>query len=104
VRTEGSEPAAIWVYRLRPPQPTASRTTCPIRATTCSCSVARAARHFGDGFAVIVLPAYLSAIGYAGPDRFVATAAHPAPRCSCDGRIPRAALDLRGLLIAGAFS
>ena len=25
--------------------------------------VARAARNFGDGFAVIVLPAYLSAIG-----------------------------------------
>ena len=65
---------------------------------------ARAARNFGDGFAVIVLPAYLAAIGYESREiGLVATAAlfgaalltltvgYLAPR-----------FDLRSLLIAGA--
>ena len=37
--------------------------------------VARAARNFGDGFAVIVLPAYLSAIGYGSIDIGIVAAA-----------------------------
>jgi len=66
---------------------------------------ARAARNFGDGFAVIVLPAYLSAIGYepaqvglvataalAGAALLTLTVGYLAPR-----------FDLRSLLIAGAL-
>ena len=65
---------------------------------------ARAARNFGDGFAVIVLPAYLSAIGYepaqiglvataalAGAALLTLTVGYLAPR-----------FDLRSLLLAGA--
>jgi len=67
--------------------------------------VARAARNFGDGFAVILLPAYLAAIGYtpaqiglvataalAGAALLTLTVGYLAPR-----------FDLRSLLIAGAF-
>ena len=66
---------------------------------------ARAARNFGDGFAVIVLPAYLAAIGYepaqiglvataalAGAALLTLTVGYLAPR-----------FDLRSLLLAGAF-
>ena len=65
---------------------------------------ARAARNFGDGFAVILLPAYLSAIGYepaqiglvataalAGAALLTLTVGYLAPR-----------FDLRSLLLAGA--
>jgi MFS family permease len=66
---------------------------------------ARAARNFGDGFAVIVLPAYLSAIGYTpGEIGLVATAALSGAALltlSVGWLAPR--FDLRGLLIAGAF-
>jgi MFS family permease len=67
--------------------------------------VARAARNFGDGFAVIVLPAYLSAIGYAPAQvGFVATAALSGAALltlTVGWLAPR--FDLRSLLIAGAF-
>jgi MFS family permease len=67
--------------------------------------VARAARNFGDGFAVIVLPAYLSAIGYEPAQvGFVATAALSGAALltlTVGYLAPR--FDLRSLLIAGAF-
>jgi MFS family permease len=66
---------------------------------------ARAARNFGDGFAVIILPAYLTAIGYS-PAQFgvVATTAllGSALLTLAVGYLaPR--FDLRSLLIAGAL-
>ncbi len=66
---------------------------------------ARAARNFGDGFAVIVLPAYLTAIGYS-PAQFgvVATTAlfgSALLTLSVGWLAPR--FDLRSLLIAGAL-
>jgi MFS family permease len=65
---------------------------------------ARAARNFGDGFAVIILPAYLTAIGYS-PAQFgvVATTAllgSALLTLSVGWLAPR--FDLRSLLIAGA--
>src|SRR5690242_14600038 len=66
---------------------------------------ARAARNFGDGFAVIVLPAYLSAIGYEPAQiGLVATAALSGAALltlTVGWLAPR--FDLRSLLIAGAF-
>ncbi|HEY1542860.1 MAG TPA: MFS transporter [Xanthobacteraceae bacterium] len=66
---------------------------------------ARAARNFGDGFAVIILPAYLSAVGYQPAQiGVVATAAlaGSALLTLCVGYLaPR--FDLRNLLIAGAL-
>jgi len=66
---------------------------------------ARAARNFGDGFAVIILPAYLTAIGYS-PSQFgvVATTAllgSALLTLSVGWLAPR--FDLRSLLIAGAL-
>jgi MFS family permease len=66
---------------------------------------ARAARNFGDGFAVIILPAYLTAIGY-GPAQIgvVATAAllgSALLTLAVGWLAPRH--DLRALLIAGAL-
>jgi MFS family permease len=65
---------------------------------------ARAARNFGDGFAVIVLPAYLTAIGFApAAVGIVATAAllgSALLTLSVGLLAPR--FDLRSLLIAGA--
>jgi MFS family permease len=67
--------------------------------------IARAARNFGDGFAVIVLPAYLSAIGYEPAQiGFVATAALSGAALltlTVGYLAPR--FDLRSLLIAGAI-
>jgi MFS family permease len=67
--------------------------------------VARAARNFGDGFAVIVLPAYLSAIGYTPAQvGLVATAALSGAALltlTVGYLAPR--FDLRSLLLAGAF-
>jgi len=65
---------------------------------------ARAARNFGDGFAVIILPAYLTAVGYS-PAQFgvVATTALAGSALltlSVGWLAPR--FDLRSLLIAGA--
>jgi MFS family permease len=66
--------------------------------------VARAARGFGDGFAVIILPAYLSAIGFRSVEiGFVATAALLGTALltlSVGFFAPR--YDLRNLLLAGA--
>lgn len=66
--------------------------------------LARAARGFGDGFAVIILPAYLSAIGFRPIDiGFVATAALLGTALltlSVGFLAPR--YDLRNLLLAGA--
>ena len=66
---------------------------------------ARAARNFGDGFAVIILPAYLAAIGFdAGAIGIVAAAAllGSALLTLTVGLLaPR--FDLRSLLLAGAF-
>jgi MFS family permease len=66
--------------------------------------VARAARGFGDGFAVIILPAYLSAIGFRPLEiGFVATAALLGTALltlSVGFLAPR--YDLRNLLLAGA--
>ena len=66
---------------------------------------ARAARNFGDGFAVIVLPAYLTAIGFEpAAIGIVATAAllgSALLTLSVGFLAPR--FDLRGLLIAGAL-
>lgn len=43
---------------------------------------ARGVRGFGDGFAIIILPAYLSAIGSAPPRSAWSPARHcSAPRC-----------------------
>src|SRR5215813_7787243 len=65
----------------------------------------RAARNFGDGFAVIILPAYLAAIGFdAGAIGIVAAAAllGSALLTLTVGLLaPR--FDLRSLLLAGAF-
>jgi MFS family permease len=65
---------------------------------------ARAARNFGDGFAVIVLPAYLAAIGFESREiGFVATAALSGAALltlTVGYLAPR--FDLRSLLIAGA--
>src|SRR3954466_9297964 len=65
---------------------------------------ARGVRGFGDGFAVIILPAYLTAIGY-DPVQIgiVATAAllGTALLTLCTGMIA-ARYDLRTLMIAGA--
>jgi MFS family permease len=65
---------------------------------------ARAARGFGDGFAVIILPAYLSAIGFGSAEiGFVATSAllGTALLTLAVGFLaPR--YDLRNLLLAGA--
>ncbi|HVT55950.1 MAG TPA: MFS transporter, partial [Xanthobacteraceae bacterium] len=65
---------------------------------------ARAARGFGDGFAVIILPAYLSAIGFRPVEiGFVATAALLGTALltlSVGFLAPR--YDLRNLLLAGA--
>jgi MFS family permease len=66
--------------------------------------LARGVRGFGDGFAIIILPAYLSAIGY-GPVQigFIATASllGTALLTLCIGFIaPR--YDLRSLLLGGA--
>src|SRR5580704_1817969 len=66
---------------------------------------ARAARNFGDGFAVIILPAYLTAVGYS-PAQFgvVATTALAGSALltlSIGYLAPR--FDLRSLLIAGAL-
>ena len=62
-----------------------------------------ALRGFGDGFAIIMLPAYLSAIGYApveigivAPPRCSATAADRRSASAC----LRAAYPLRNLLLA----
>ena len=66
---------------------------------------ARAARNFGDGFAVIILPAYLTAIDYAPAQiGVVATTAllgSALLTLSVGYLAPR--FDLRGLLIAGAL-
>jgi hypothetical protein len=66
--------------------------------------VARAARNFGDGFAVIVLPAYLAAIGFESSEiGLVATAALAGAALltlMVGWLAPR--FDLRSLLIAGA--
>ena len=67
--------------------------------------LARGVRGFGDGFAIIILPAYLTAIGY-GPVQigFVATASllGTALLTLAVGAIaPRH--DLRTLMLAGAF-
>jgi MFS family permease len=66
--------------------------------------VARAARNFGDGFAVIVLPAYLAAIGFESQEiGLVATAALSGAALltlTVGYLAPR--FDLRSLLIAGA--
>ena len=67
--------------------------------------VARAARNFGDGFAVIVLPVYLAAIGFESREiGFVATAALAGAALltlTVGWLAPR--FDLRSLLIAGAL-
>jgi MFS family permease len=67
--------------------------------------VARAARNFGDGFAVIVLPAYLTAIGFEPAQiGLVATAAllgSALLTLAVGWLAPR--FDLRSLLLAGAF-
>jgi MFS family permease len=66
---------------------------------------ARAARNFGDGFAVIVLPAYLTAIGFEPAQiGLVATAAllgSALLTLAVGWLAPR--FDLRSLLLAGAF-
>jgi MFS family permease len=66
---------------------------------------ARAARNFGDGFAVIILPAYLTAIGYeAAQIGLVATAALAGSALltlAVGYLAPR--FDLRALLITGAL-
>jgi MFS family permease len=66
---------------------------------------ARAARNFGDGFAVIILPAYLTAIGYAPAQiGIIATTAllgSALLTLSVGWLAPR--FDLRSLLIAGAL-
>jgi MFS family permease len=66
--------------------------------------IARAARNFGDGFAVIVLPAYLAAIGFESQAiGLVATAALSGAALltlAVGYLAPR--FDLRSLLIAGA--
>ena len=67
--------------------------------------IARAARNFGDGFAVIVLPAYLAAIGFESQQiGLVATAALSGAALltlSVGWLAPR--FDLRSLLLAGAL-
>jgi MFS family permease len=67
--------------------------------------VARAARNFGDGFAVIVLPAYLTAIGFEPAQiGLVATAAllgSALLTLAVGWLAPR--FDLRSLLLTGAF-
>lgn len=66
--------------------------------------VARALRGFGDGFAIIILPAYLSALGYTpGEIGFIASASllGTAAFTLAVGLIaPR--FDLRTLLLTGA--
>src|SRR5512143_4357805 len=66
--------------------------------------VARALRGFGDGFAIIVLPAYLSAIGFDAAEVGLVSAAAllgTAISTLAIGFVaPR--YDLRNLLIAGA--
>ena len=66
---------------------------------------ARAARNFGDGFAVIILPAYLTAIGYApaqiGVIATTALLGSALLTLSVGYLAPR--FDLRSLLIAGAL-
>ena len=65
---------------------------------------ARAARGFGDGFAVIILPAYLTELGFSA----IASRAgrrSRAPRlggADAGGRLARARHGLRSLLLIGA--
>jgi MFS family permease len=66
---------------------------------------ARAARNFGDGFAVIVLPAYLAAIGFDSSQIGIVAAAAllgSALLTLAVGLLARR-YDLRSLLLAGAF-
>src|SRR5262249_61897323 len=48
-----------------PPPPAMTETAAQRRRDLALLYAARAARNFGDGFAVIILPAYLTAIGFA---------------------------------------
>jgi len=50
----------------------------PVRSEVLLLYAARGARGFGDGFAIIILPAYLTAIGYSP----VQMASSRQPRCS----------------------
>ena len=87
-----------------PPPPAMTETAAQRRRDLALLYAARAARNFGDGFAVIILPAYLTAIGFApaqigviattallGSAILVLAVGFLAPR-----------YDLRSLLIAGA--
>jgi MFS family permease len=83
---------------------TSADVTIPIRSEILLLYAARGVRGFGDGFAIIILPAYLSAIGYSPLQiGFVAAASllGTALMTLAIGLIaPRH--DLRNLLIAGA--
>jgi MFS family permease len=89
---------------LLPPEPDTRRAAARRRDLRLILA-ARAARNFGDGFAVIILPAYLTAIGYAPAQiGVIATAAllgSALLTLSVGWLAPR--FDLRSLLIAGAF-
>ena len=83
---------------------TAANLALPTRSEVLILYAARGVRGFGDGFAVIILPAYLSAVGYSPAQiGFVATASllGTALMTLVVGLAgPRH--DLRNLLIAGA--
>ena len=64
---------------------------------------ARAARGFGDGFAAIILPAYLIEIGFDPFQIGVVATARAVGRHDAGDRLPRPALRLRTLLLICAF-
>src|SRR5215831_8067504 len=74
------------------------------RSTLLLLFVARALRGFGDGFAVVVLPAYLAAIGYDAAEIGVIAAAalFGTALFTLGVGLVAPRFDLRNLLIAGA--
>ncbi len=83
---------------------TAANLALPTRSEVLILYAARGVRGFGDGFAVLILPAYLSAVGYSPAQiGFVATASllGTALMTLAVG-LAGARQDLRNLLIAGA--